>query len=571
VNALNALLAKVNRDDRVLIFVATHGFKAKMDDGVYLAIEKSKRADISRDGKTGVSLLKVRQLLDSCQAKSKLLILDCCHAGGARGTGDDPGDVRLIFRGSSASVMASCGESEQSWQHPVEKMGVFTFWLVQALQGGADANNDGEVTPGEVFDYVVPLVTSSVMAYHGRGVEQKPVSYLDSHEAIATLVPVAHRTSVVRLARELDYQIRLQRIEWPELKRVAMLPIVRVTGDHVVLPRENTAIQTPTLLLEELTRLAGDDYFVIDTQTTGVRARGVRVEEMITEGTAKEKKVETSRALSSLRAIADVVILGLLYEEPSFSESFTVELRTTNDNKLLARPSCRYLLSEDNMGDRGHSFDNRNRPAGSPHSPAVMNHVTEKSKEASPLSALSNKLPVTLGVERRRDGRFVEVVPSTNAAGKLFYRFQIDDVIRITVSNDHPDRLAMTLLVDGVNTLGAKIEPLGAARSWVLEPHQSYVVDGWHELDEGEKPGVRTAEGIVTANRTEFVVVESGQSVAERAGFADQLGLITAAFYYERGKGIGAGNLERRDLRTVDFEAGRLMAALNLCYVVEPK
>ena len=53
-------------------------------------IEHAKRLERSRPEQTGIPCALVREALERCPAKRKLLVLDCCHAGAARGAATPP-------------------------------------------------------------------------------------------------------------------------------------------------------------------------------------------------------------------------------------------------------------------------------------------------------------------------------------------------------------------------------------------------------------------------------------------------------------------------------------------------
>ena len=69
----------------------------------------------------------------------------------------------------------------------------------------------------------------------------------------------------------------------------------------------------------------------------------------------------------------------------------------------------------------------------------------------------------------------------------------------------------------------------------------------------------------------EFKIVDVEKSLAGIQRFTDQIGLITAAFYYPkagtRKVGTGLGEAKKTELKTSEFEAGRLRAVVHIHYV----
>jgi hypothetical protein len=166
-------------------------------------------------------------------------------------------------------------------------------------------------------------------------------------------------------------------------------------------------------------------------------------------------------------------------------------------------------------------------------------------------------------------------IPGQSVTGQgqqeLLIAARQDEVFEIRVWNNLGESVAMTLLVDGINTLGQKRERLGQAWSWVLgqtkDSGKSAVIEGWYlPRKAGAVPG---QERDFTLKRFRFVDV--GESVAARQHYSESLGLITAAFYAERGRrmGVGEGPEEQRQLRTVAFQPGRLLGVVHIRYVDE--
>ncbi len=89
----------------------------------------------------------------------------------------------------------------------------------------------------------------------------------------------------------------------------------------------------------------------------------------------------------------------------------------------------------------------------------------------------------------------------------------------IQLRNAYPVRVAVALSVDGLNTIDARHTTAADARKWVLDPYEVVTISGWQTS--------RTQ-----ARRFEFTTEE--RSYAQALGRADNLGLISAAFFRER-------------------------------------
>jgi uncharacterized caspase-like protein len=99
-------------------------------------------------------------------SQKKVVLLDTCQSGGGidagkllstpagkRGT-ENLDMVKRMNRKSGALVLAAA-ESAQDALEGYQGHGIFTFALLEALQGKADSNNDGFVSTFELQEYVI--------------------------------------------------------------------------------------------------------------------------------------------------------------------------------------------------------------------------------------------------------------------------------------------------------------------------------------------------------------------------------------------------------------------------------
>lgn len=157
----NELSAHVDSDSMVLVYFAGHGDTETLPGG-------SKRGYlVPWDGDedvfaTGVSMQTVRDLSNRMTAKHVLYAIDACYSGLSltRGISIPPktsGYLRKITKMRAVQILAAGSEGEQ----PVEigGQGLFTTYLLRALQGEADLDHDGAVTAREIGAWVRPEVT----------------------------------------------------------------------------------------------------------------------------------------------------------------------------------------------------------------------------------------------------------------------------------------------------------------------------------------------------------------------------------------------------------------------------
>ncbi len=156
--ALGGLESAPRRDDTVLVYFSGHGFTEKGEN--YL---------LPRDGElglledTGVSLKRFMISLKRCVAKRQIIILDCCHSGvdRARGLGNAMTEEvahRVFEEAEGRIVLSSCDLHEVAYEWEDKGHGVFTYYLLKALRGYADRDNDYRITADEAFTYTTGKV-----------------------------------------------------------------------------------------------------------------------------------------------------------------------------------------------------------------------------------------------------------------------------------------------------------------------------------------------------------------------------------------------------------------------------
>ena len=170
--AIEKFFAEAGLKDLVMLYFSGHGFKD--DSGrLYLTTRDSQRQLLAS---TAVSAQFVREQMDRCRSRRKVVILDCCYAGAfpdgvARGT--DTIDVleRLSGRGSAvmtaSSAMGYAFEDENSLTVTEIKgmatPSVFTGALIDGLAtGSADQDGDGLIDVDELYDHIYKKVRETV-------------------------------------------------------------------------------------------------------------------------------------------------------------------------------------------------------------------------------------------------------------------------------------------------------------------------------------------------------------------------------------------------------------------------
>ncbi|MCD9873238.1 type VII secretion protein EccCb [Streptomyces guryensis] len=162
---IEEVLSDRSPDDLVLLYFACHGIRNDADQLFFATLTTQLR----RPHTTAIQASLVHQLLDECQARTKIVLLDCCYSGlfhRGRPMSPAPVDVEkaLVGRGtfvitaSTALEYAYDGEQVTAENGPSAPR--FTSAVIEGLSTGlADRNRDGVITPDELYDFVHQAMT----------------------------------------------------------------------------------------------------------------------------------------------------------------------------------------------------------------------------------------------------------------------------------------------------------------------------------------------------------------------------------------------------------------------------
>jgi hypothetical protein len=173
---------QAGREDMVIIFFAGHGATEKDvmspdGDGLekYLLPYDADPKDLYA---TALPMGEISKIFSRIQSERLVLIADSCYSGASGGRTIDIGGIRATISesfldrlagGKGRVIITASGANEVSAEYDDLKHGVFTYYLVEGLEGKADGDKDGVVTVDEAYRYV------SEMVPRATGQEQHPV------------------------------------------------------------------------------------------------------------------------------------------------------------------------------------------------------------------------------------------------------------------------------------------------------------------------------------------------------------------------------------------------------------
>ncbi|NEU75090.1 hypothetical protein PI95_021660 [Hassallia byssoidea VB512170] len=160
--SLQEITAAAKPQDMVLFYFSGHGMLEPNSQEAFLCLADTQKSNLKN---TGLKLQELLQLLDNCPAQKQLVWLDACHSGGMtlRGTIREPllnpttQLVEVLQRSAAKSkdfyALLSCDNNQQSWEFPELGHGVFSYYLMQGLNGKA-ADSKGIISVDGLYRYV---------------------------------------------------------------------------------------------------------------------------------------------------------------------------------------------------------------------------------------------------------------------------------------------------------------------------------------------------------------------------------------------------------------------------------
>jgi peptidoglycan/xylan/chitin deacetylase (PgdA/CDA1 family)/TolA-binding protein len=154
----------VQHEDRVFVFFAGHGATRQLASGRELGYIIPVDADLTDFEGTAISMTNFQDISEAIPAKHVLFVMDSCYSGLAltRGGGSLPSQNYLneISRREARQMFTAGGADQQVADNGPNGHSVFTWTLLQGLDGRADLNGDGVITASELAAYVAPAVSA---------------------------------------------------------------------------------------------------------------------------------------------------------------------------------------------------------------------------------------------------------------------------------------------------------------------------------------------------------------------------------------------------------------------------
>ena len=170
-DAFSALASTVQRDDTVLVYVASHGTLSLGPGGTELYLLGTD-AWLSSASETGIEVRALSEAVSSLPSRRTVTVIDACYSGTGRSAldpevsrrlqnlrGPIPAPRALTVSEFSAHLYAA-HIHQPSLEDDTLENGVYTHFFVEALRGEGDRDGDGLVEVMEAHDYARDKVLS---------------------------------------------------------------------------------------------------------------------------------------------------------------------------------------------------------------------------------------------------------------------------------------------------------------------------------------------------------------------------------------------------------------------------
>ena len=152
-------LYRANRPGKsdIYVFFAGHGLASEDGKDMYLLPHDGSPRLLDR-----TALLRKELFADIAAAnpRSVTVFLDTCYSGTTRGTESLIASRPIAIRAKEQAipngftVMTAAGGEQTAKPLEEAKHGMFSYFLMKGMEGGADTNNDKQITAGELHAYV---------------------------------------------------------------------------------------------------------------------------------------------------------------------------------------------------------------------------------------------------------------------------------------------------------------------------------------------------------------------------------------------------------------------------------
>lgn len=151
----------VQKNDRIFVFFAGHGATRRLSSGRDLGYIVPFDSDPTQFATDAIPMTEIQNIAESLTARHALFVMDACYSGLGLTRGGGAGAfLRDNARRIGRQMLTAGGADQLVSDGGPNGHSVFTWTLLQGLNGKGDLNGDGLITATELAAYVAPAVAS---------------------------------------------------------------------------------------------------------------------------------------------------------------------------------------------------------------------------------------------------------------------------------------------------------------------------------------------------------------------------------------------------------------------------
>ncbi len=191
--SFESIISQAKPEDMFVFYYAGHGTIDESAGNEYYLVPPNITqlyGDSKQLKEKGISATELKMLLSKIKATKQLILMDACHSGAAidklqENDAERERAMTQLARSSGVAMLTSSNSQQFATEFEVLKHGVFTYSLLDALDGAADTG-DKVVSVYEMKLFMERMVPKISKEY--GGVAQKPVAHVFGNDFSISIV-----------------------------------------------------------------------------------------------------------------------------------------------------------------------------------------------------------------------------------------------------------------------------------------------------------------------------------------------------------------------------------------------
>jgi len=149
----------LQKNDRIFVFFSGHGATRKLSSGRDIGYIIPVDADPNALAIDAIPMTEIQTIAESLSAKHVFFVMDACYSGLGLTRGGGSNYLRENAKRLGRQMLTAGGADQLVADGGPDGHSIFTWTVLQGLNGKADLNGDGIITATELAAYVAPAVS----------------------------------------------------------------------------------------------------------------------------------------------------------------------------------------------------------------------------------------------------------------------------------------------------------------------------------------------------------------------------------------------------------------------------